>query len=398
MKIFDFNKIIDRKGTNCFKVDALSEVFGHEDLIPLWVADMDFKADESIIDALREIIDFGLYGYNMEPAEFKESIKNWLHNIQNWSVERDWISFIPGVVRGIGYILHFFTKSGDKVIIQPPVYHPFRLIPENNGRVVINNPLKIAGQVNNGDPASTVYRMDLEGLRQITEEHDCKVFILCNPHNPGGIKWEREQLIELAEICYEKGILVISDEIHADLQLWDGKHLPFASLCDKARDISITLGAPSKAFNVPGFASSYYIIPNPEIRTGFYKWLSENEYSSPTISASTVTIAAYTKADPWRRAVLKYIEENILYVEKFCREHLPRIKVIRPDASYLIWLDCRGLGLSAKELDNLFIKKARLALNNGKMFGAEGEGFMRMNVGCPKSIIEKAMQNLYSIS
>ena len=397
MNKFDFDNEIDRRGSHSYKADKLKDIYGREDLIPLWVADMDFKADDHIVQALREIVNFGVYGYNIEPPAFKSSIQNWIKNIQNWEIDRDWITFIPGVVRGIGYILHYFTLPGDKIIIQPPVYHPFRLISEDNKRVVINNPLKINPQTATGDSAGAVYSMDLEGLKEIIREHDCKALILCNPHNPGGIRWSREQLTELADICYDNKILVISDEIHADLQLWDNKHTPFATISDKARDITITLGAPSKSFNVPGLASSYYIIPNPTLREGFYKWLTHNEYNSPSIMASTVTIAAYTKADPWRRAVIKYIEQNILYIENFCRKHLPTIKVIRPDASYLIWLDCRKLGLTASQLDDLFINRAHLALNNGKMFGSQGEGFMRLNVGSPRSIIEKAMNQLYNL-
>lgn len=397
MSNYNFDNIINRHGTHSVKTDVLKELYGRDDLIALWVADMDFKADTHIIESIKEVVEHGIYGYPIEPPQYKDSIVNWLQNIQQWKVEKEWLAYLPGIVRGMSYAIQHFTNENDKIIIQQPVYHPFRLIPQNNNRQVANNPLTIKKTINNGDWASNIYAMDFENLRQITEQNNCKMLILCHPHNPGGIVWDKAALVELAEICYEKQILVISDEIHADLQLWNNQHIPFATVSEKAAQISITMGAPSKSFNIPGLCSSYVIISNPEIRIRFYKWLSDNGYSSPTLMASAATIAAYTKSNPWRKAMLKYIEENIQFTEEYCRQYISKINVIKPQASYLIWLDCRQLNLKQPDLVNLFVNKAHLALNDGAIFGSGGEGFMRMNVGCPKQIVEQALNNLRKV-
>ncbi len=382
---YDFDKIIDRSGSDDLKHGALLPRWGREDLLPLWVADMDFETPAFITDALKKRLEHSLFGYTMEPADYVPSIIDWVKSHHQWDVKASWIRFIPGIVKGIGLVVNVFTKSDEKVIIQPPVYHPFRLTPEGNGREVVFNPLKLR--------EDGYYDMDFDNLAEVCDDK-CRVLILCNPHNPGGITWSRETLVRLADFCYEHHLLVVSDEIHADMALFGHKHIPFASVSDKARDISITFQAPSKTFNIAGIVSSYAIVPNRELRQKFYSWLTANELDEPTLFAPIATIAAFRHGEEWRREMLSYIEDNILFVERYCREHIPGIRPLRPQASFLVWLNCRDLHLSHDALLDLFIDKAHLALNDGEMFGIGGEGFMRLNVAAPKSVLEQALGQL----
>ena len=367
---YDFDKIIDRSGSGDLKHEALLPRWGRKELLPLWVADMDFETPAFITDAIKARLEHSLFGYTVEPEDFLPSIMDWVRDHHQWDVKREWIRFIPGIVKGIGMVINVFTKEDEKVIIQPPVYHPFRLTPEGNGREVVFNPLKMR--------EDGYYEMDFGHLEKVCDEK-CKVFILCNPHNPGGITWDRETLQRLADFCYEHHLIVISDEIHADMAIFGHKHIPFASVSDKAREISITFQAPSKTFNIAGIVSSYSIIPNEDIRRKFYGWLSANELDEPTIFSPIATIAAF-------------IEENIRFVEDFCREHIPGIRPLRPQASFLVWLNCRDLHLNHEQLLDLFIDMAHLALNDGEMFGPGGEGFMRLNVASPRMIIRQALE------
>ena len=382
---YDFDKIIDRNGSDDLKHGALMPRWGRDDLLPLWVADMDFETPQFITDALRKRLDHSLFGYTMEPTDYKPSIIDWVESHHQWHVEADWIRFIPGIVKGIGLVVNVFTEPGDKVIIQPPVYHPFRLTPEGNGREVVFNPLRMKDD--------GYYEMDFEQLEQICDEH-CRLLILCNPHNPGGITWDLETLQRLAHFCHEHHLLVISDEIHADMALFGHKHIPFASVSEEAANISITFQAPSKTFNIAGIVSSYSIIPNEELRNRFYGWLSANELDEPTLFAPIATIAAFRQGEEWRRQMLAYVEGNIQWVEEFCRKNIPAVRPLRPQASFLVWLNCRDLHLSHDELLRLFIDRAHLALNDGEMFGPGGEGFMRLNVAAPRTVIEKALNQL----
>lgn len=382
---YDFDKIIDRSGSGDLKHEALLPRWGRKDLLPLWVADMDFETPAFITDAIKDRLEHSLFGYTVEPEDFLPSIMDWVRDHHQWDVKREWIRFIPGIVKGIGMVINVFTKEDEKVIIQPPVYHPFRLTPEGNGREVVFNPLKMR--------EDGYYEMDFEQLEKVCDEK-CKVFILCNPHNPGGITWDRETLQRLADFCYEHHLIVISDEIHADMAIFGHKHIPFASVSDRAREISITFQAPSKTFNIAGIVSSYSIIPNEDIRRKFYGWLSANELDEPTIFSPIATIAAFRHGEEYRQQMLAYIEENIRFVEDFCREHIPGIRPLRPQASFLVWLNCRDLHLNHEQLLDLFIDKAHLALNDGKMFGPGGEGFMRLNVASPRMIIRQALEQL----
>lgn len=405
-----FDKIIDRRGTCSIKADALMKHYGREDLVSLWIADMDFESPACVKEALQKVVDSGVYGYNTIPDEYFPTIKGWLAREHSWDVDEQWLTFIPGIVKGIGFAINHFTKEGDGIIIQPPVYPPFRNVPQMNNRKVVYNPLiknenYTCGTSTDGMP----YYMDFESLEEIGKEGRCKMLVLSNPHNPGGISWDRESLVKLAEICHKYGILVVSDEIHADMPLFGGKHIPFATVSKEAEAISITFGAPSKTFNIAGIVSSFAVVPNPELREPFYKWLTANEMNSPTIFATTAAIAAYTQADGWRKEMLQYIEGNILFTEAFFADlvadsNLPDsnssqlIVPIRPQSSFLIWLDCRNLcrklGMSHDGLVDLFVNKAKLALNSGAAFGPGGEGFMRLNVGSSRELLEKAYMQL----
>lgn len=384
MAKYNFDQIIDRKGTNALKTDVLKERYGDDSLIPLWVADMDFLSPPAVTEAIIERAKHGLFGYTCASQAYYDSIINWVKNKHDWNIEQQWITFIPGIVKGIAFVIDCFSTKEDHVIIQPPVYHPFKIIPTLHHREVVNNPLILeAGQ----------YKMDLDDLKKHINPSS-KVLILCNPHNPGGRVWTKQELIDLAEICYDNNILVISDEIHSDLVFVNHKHIPFASVSDKAAQNSITFMAPSKTFNIAGIVSSYSIIPNDKIRNKFNRYLRSSELEEGHIFAYLAAQAAYENGEDWLQEAKTYIWENILFVEDFMKSNIPQIKIIIPEASFLVWLDCRELNLSQKDLVSLFVKDAKLALNDGIMFGKEGEGFMRLNVGSPKSIIEKALNNL----
>lgn len=385
MNFYDFDKVIDRHDTGALKYEVLAERYGRADLLPLWVADMDFETPEFITEALRRRLDHSLFGYTVTPESYWQAVTDWIESHHGWKVDREWLSFIPGIVKGIGFAVNVFTQPGEKVIIQPPVYHPFRLTPLGNHREVVYNPL-----IENADGS---YSMDFEGLERVADDK-CKLLILSNPHNPAGILWDRETLARLADFCFDHGIIVLSDEIHCDMALWGLRHIPFATVSDKAAQCSITFGAPTKTFNIAGIVSSYSIIPNPQIRRTYYSWLEANELNEPTLFAPIATIAAFTKGEEWRKQMLEYVEENIKFVEYFCLEDLPQIRPLRPQASFLVWLNCRDLHLNQDELNDLFVNRARLALNDGAMFGKEGTGFMRLNVGEPRSMLEKAMNQL----
>jgi cystathionine beta-lyase len=382
---YDFDKVISRRGTGALKLDVLQERYGDADLLPLWVADMDFETPQFITDALMERLHHSLFGYTVEPADYWPTVIQWIRNHHGWQVEREWIQYIPGIVKGIGMAINVFVKEDEKVIIQPPVYHPFRLTPLGNHREVVYNPL-----IENPDGS---YRMDFDQLAEVADEK-CRLLILSNPHNPAGIVWDPETLRRLASFCHEHHILVLSDEIHCDMALWDNRHTPFASVSPEAAACSITFGAPSKTFNIAGIVSSYAIVPNKEIRDKFFGWLMANELNEPTLFAPIATIAAFRQGEEWRRQMLDYVQGNIDFVIDFCREFIPQVKPLRPQASFLVWLDCRALGLDHQQLVDLFVKKAKLALNDGEMFGQGGQGFMRMNVGSPRSVLKQALEQL----
>ncbi|MBR7157784.1 MAG: PatB family C-S lyase [Bacteroidales bacterium] len=391
-------KQIDRRGSHSIKVDAIAKYFGSDDLIPLWVADMDFETPVCIKNALDKIVQQGVYGYNHIPNNYFPTIASWLEQKQDWRVETGWIAFIPGIVKGIGYVINYFTKPGDNIIVQPPIYPPFMNLPKGNGRNLLFNPL-----IRNEQSEEHPYRMDFDNLETLCKENNCRLLILSNPHNPAGIAWDKETLQRLADICHRYNVLVISDEIHADMPLFGNSHTPFASVSEEAAQISITFGAPSKTFNMAGIVSSFAVVPNSSLREPFFKWMQVNELSSPTIFATMGAIAAYTEGNAWREKMLSFIEENVLFIERYCKEELQGlIKPLSPQSSFLIWLDCRPLceklfgGTDQMKLVHLFIKKAKLALNDGATFGPGGEGYMRLNIGCGREVLQQAMEQLKS--
>lgn len=381
---YNFDEIIERHGSGAIKTDLLEERFGRADLLAAWVADMDFATPPFVMDALKQRLEHPILGYTAEPADYKPAIIDWERKLHGWDIEPEWISFIPGIVRGIGMVINVFTRPGDDVVIMPPVYHPFRIVPEENGRNVVNVPLI--------EDADHCYHMDFVALEKLDTKGG--LLILSNPHNPGGRMWTADELRRLAEICKHKNLLVISDEIHADMALWGKSHVPFASVNEAAASNSITFCAPSKTFNIPGIVSSFAVVPDKAIRERFYSWLTANELGEGPIFSYIAAIAAYRHGKEWRDEMLRYVEDNIRFVEDYCARHLPGVKALRPDASFLVWLDCRGLGLNHDALIDLFVNKAHLALNDGAMFGKEGEGLMRLNVGTPRATLTQVLDRL----
>ena len=380
---YHFDEIIDRKNTSAIKLEGLKEFWGRTDLLPLWVADMDFATAPFVTEAIRKRCDNPVLGYTTKPDSYYQAIMSWVKNRYGLEVEKEMINFVPGIVPGIGMALNAFTEKGDKVLIQPPVYGPFSWLNTRNERTLITNPLKWV---------DGMYRMDMEAFRE--QIKGCKVFILCNPHNPGGVVWTEEELQEVAEICYEEGVLVFSDEIHADLTLPPCKHRPFAMVSEKARMNNVTFMSPSKAFNMPGLTASHALIFNSKLRRKFRKYVEACELDMGHVFAFLAVEAAYSHGTEWLDQCFAYIQGNIDYVDAFTKQHTPKIKVIRPQASYLVWLDCRDMGLSQEALNDFFVDKAHLALNDGISFGKEGEGFMRLNVASPRSVLEQAMNQL----
>ena len=390
--MYNFDEIIDRRGSRCIKYDVLEAEFGRADLNALWVADMDFRTPDFIIDALRRRLDHPVLGYPSTGADYFEIISDWVADLHGWKVPAEHFRYVPGIVKGFGFAQRCFLKPGDKVIIQKPVYHPFRIVTEMSGFEVVNNPLR---PVYDAEGFLQRYEMDLEDLERKIDDRT-RMMILCNPQNPGGTVWPVETLRALAEICERHGIIVISDEIHCEMVLGGRQHHPFASVSEAAARCAITFMAPSKTFNIAGVVSSYAIVENPALAEPFFHYLESNETDYPPIFSAEATRAAYTPAGKaWRAEMLAYVQGNVDFVDGWLRENLPEIRAVRPEASFLVWLDCRKLGLEQPALVDLFVNKARLALNDGTVFGnEEGKGFMRLNVGCPRENLRAALESL----
>lgn len=389
--MFNFDEIIDRKGTDCIKYDSLLKTYGREDLQSLWIADMDFKTPDCITDALKERMEHPVFGYPCVPDDYYQIISEWVGAIHGWRVDSGHIRYIPGIVKGIAFAERCFLNPGDKVVIQPPVYHPFRNTTLACGFDVVENPLL---PVYDSDGYLTGYEVDFAGLEHICADPRVKMMILANPHNPCGIAWDAATLQGIAEITRRNGVLVISDEIHGEMVLDGTRHIPFAAVSEDAAANSIVFMAPSKTFNIAGIVSSYCIIEDASLRERFFQYIASCEIDFPSIFAIVATRAAYAKGGPWRQEMLDYVKGNIDFVDSWLRANVKGIRAVRPQASFLIWLDCRKLGLSHDELIDLFVNKAHLALNDGATFGAEGNGFLRLNAGCPRSILKSALESL----
>lgn len=380
---YNFDEVIDRRNSDALKLEALKPRWGREDLIPMWVADMDFRTPPYIVDTIRKRCDNGILGYTSVPDNWSGSIINWLKMRYGWHVNAEMLTFSPGIVQGLAFALQALTNEGDMVMVLPPVYHPFFLITQKNNRKVVFSSLELKdGKI---EIDFDKFRNDIKG---------CKVFILCNPHNPGGRVWSLDELKKIAEICHDNGTLVFSDEIHADMTFPGRRHIPFATVSEKAIMNSVTFMSPSKAFNMPGLASSYVVIENEKIREQFKRYMEASELDLGHVFAFIGTIAAYSNGTEWLDQMLEYVTGNIDYLINFCSERMPKIKPIRPEASYLVFLDCRELGLDQPSLVDFFVDGAHLALNDGSIFGKEGRGFMRMNVACPRSVLVKALSQL----
>lgn len=383
---YDFDKMVDRHQAATVKYGKCQEFFGTDDVTPLWVADMDFEVCPAISEALIKRFQHPIYGYSTTTPEFWQSIIDWQAKRNGFNFTREELIYVPGIVRGIAYAINYFTQPDDLIVIQQPVYHPFRNVSVGNRRRVVSNDL-----VPTGDG---LCRMDFEDLERIFAQEHPKMMILCNPHNPIGIAWDRESLARVARLAKQYGVIVISDEIHSDLVLRGKKHQTFAGSCPEAAEVAITFGAPSKSFNIAGIVSSWCVIKNPALRNGFFEWMAENEFSEPTFMACVATEAAYTQGEEWLDQAMKYIEGNIDFVADFCRQYVPSIIAIKPEASFLMWLDCRALGLNADDLNRFFIEKAHLGLNRGDMFGEAGAGFMRLNIATQRQMLRQALEVL----
>lgn len=383
MITYNFDEIIPRRGTSCVKHDMLNEVFGTDDVLPMWVADMDFKTPDFIVDAVRNRCNHEVFGYTFAPDTYKMAVLNWMR--EHYHIETRWKHnhFIPGIVQGIAFVLQAFTNPGDKVLITTPVYPPFINVPHRSGRVFVSSPLKTV----NGR-----FVIDYNDLEE--KAKDCKVMILANPHNPGGTVWTKEELQKIAEICYRQHVLVIADEIHADLTLPGFTHTSFSTVSEEALHNSITFIAPSKTFNMAGLASSVCYVPDADIKKQFFGFLDANELSLGTLFAYVAAEAAFAHGDPWRRQLLDYLVGNINFTEQYLQENMPEIKMMRPEASFLLWMDFRAWNLPHKELVDLLVKKAKVGLNSGLDYGPEGEGFMRMNIGTPRANVLEALERI----
>lgn len=387
---YDFGKLVERRGSGDLKHEALASMYGRADLLPLWVADMDWETPPFVLEALRGRLEHPILGYTVVPDGYWAVVQRWLWERHGWEVNCEWMTYVPGVVKAIGIVVNVFVGEGEKVIVQPPIYHPFHLTPVWNGREVVWNPLK---EVVDDEGRLVSYEMDFESLEEVCDEK-CRVLLLANPHNPAGVVWSRDTLRRLACFAKEHHLIVVSDEIHCDMALFGHKHVPFASVCEEAAEVSITFGAPTKTFNMAGVVSSWCIVPNVRLRERFFGWLEANELNAPNMFAPIATMAALQQGNEWRCQMLAYVEANVDYIINYCREHIPQIKPVRPQASYLVWLDCRSLGLDGHALNDFFVREAGIAMNEGSTFGPGGEGFMRLNAGTQRSVLVEAMQRM----
>lgn len=381
----DFNRIINRKGTSCLKYDFAKKRGMPEEALPLWVADMDFETSSYIEDALIERARHGIFGYSEVQSPYFEIIREWMKKHHNWEVQEKWLVKSPGVVFALAMAVKAYTKPGDGVLIQLPVYYPFSEVIEDNGRKVVSSTLYL-GEDNR-------YHIDFEDFeRKITEER-IKLFFLCSPHNPVGRVWTEGELTRLGDICVKYHVIVVSDEIHQDF-VFKGKHSVFANLKKEYEDISITCTSPSKTFNLAGLMMSNIFIPNSDLKYRFCKELDAAGMSQLGVMGLVACEAAYSKGEEWYQAMRSYVAGNIEFTKKYVEQNLQGVHMVEHEGTYLMWIDFRGTGLSTDELEYLIIHKAQLWLDSGKIFGECGRGFQRINVGCPRSVLEEALERI----
>lgn len=379
---YNFDEVIERKGTDAYKYVNFKKICDRDDVLPMWVADMDFKTPPFVINAIENKIRQQILGYTCPSDGYYQSIVNWCDSHFDWKINKTDINYIPGVVCGIYLAMQAFTQKGDKVLIQDPVYHPFRIVPEGNERTIVWNHL---------ERTEKSVTMNLDSLRN--DIKGCKMMILCNPHNPAGKCWDIETLREVAHICYEEGVVVVSDEIHCDMVLGGRRHIPFATVSDEARKITITLQAPTKTYNLPGVVCAHAIVPDDDLRRKYFSYIKASDMDLGNVFAFDCAKACYSEeGDEWRKQMLEYVEGNIDFLEEGISRLTDKIKMIRPEASFLVFLDCRGLGYKTqKECTKFFTDKCHLCLNPGEIFGPGGRGYMRINLGCPRETVKKAL-------
>ena len=392
-----FDEEYDRRGTHSVKWEFIpgeedppqlkhtARCFGPDRVLPMWVADMDFRCPEPVVEALIARAEHGIYGYSAPTSAFYQSVVNWMERRHGWKIDPQWICLTPGVVPALNMLVRTFTTQGNKVLIQPPVYHPFYRAVENNHSQVITNVLVLE----NGR-----YRMDFGDLESKCKDPEVKMAILCSPHNPVGRVWTRDELIEFGRICIENNVLIVSDEIHGDLIYHDHVFTPLAKISDAFAQNSVICTAPSKTFNMAGLKTSCIIIPNHDLRVQFQKTLQSNGLFGVNTFGAVALQTAYDHGEEWLQDVLEYVEGNLDYLEAYVDENIPQLNVIRPEGTYLVWLDCRRLELGRTELQQLMSEKARLYLDDGFIFGPEGEGFVRINIACPRKVLVEAVDRI----
>ena len=380
---YNFDEYVERRNTKSVKWDGMKEVFGTEDALPMWVADMDFLSPPEVVNALIERAKHGVYGYTLKDEGFYNSLINWVKKRHNWEIERKWIVATPGVVSAISLAILAFTKPSDEIILQPPVYYPFFRVVSGLGRKIVYNPLKFE----NGR-----YTIDFDDLeRKINGK--TKMLILCSPQNPTGRVWTEEELSKLGNICKRNDILIASDEIHADIVYKEYKHTPIASLNDFANN-TITFMAPSKTFNVAGLNTAMTIIPNEELLKSFSMMLENMGLGIGNVFGITASQAAYENGEEWLDALLDYLKENLEFLKSFVAERMPQVKVVEPEGTYLVWMDFRSLNMSDEELRTFMLEKAKVALDDGYIFGPGGSGFQRINIATPRKLLKEGLERM----
>ena len=387
-ELYDFDTPVNRRNTGSYKWDTNLERFGRSDLLPFWVADMDFASPEPIIGAMRRRLEHPVFGYAARSESYYRSIINWLKTRHNWKVEKEWLTFCPpGVVNGINLLVNILTEPGDEILLQTPSYNPLIKVITHNNRILLRNDLLL----NDGR-----YTVDFSGMRNaITDK--TRLFILCSPHNPSGRVWRRNELEEMAEICLRNNITVISDEIHADFVYPGFTHVPFGSLSPEAASNSVTCFSASKTFNISGLQLATFIIPDPVLRRKYNEAVDTAQINLGNTLSEEAVEAAYTHCSDWVDQLISYLVGNLEYLIGSLAEHLPEVKVIRPEGTYLVWLDMRGLGLTSEEINNLLIHKAGVAIFEGKEFGEERSGFFRMNIACPRSQLAEGVKRITEV-
>ena len=381
---WNFDEEVLREGTNCIKYDLRKEIFGNDKIIPMWVADMDFKTPDFIINSLKKRLEHEILGYSFRPAEYNTSITDWLSRRHNWQIDTEWLCFCPGIVPALNLCTLAFTRPGDSVIVQPPVYFPFFTAIESHGRNLVYNQL---------DEMDGRWEMNFDSLTDSITDRT-KMIIISNPHNPVGRVWSTEELNHLANICLNNNILLVSDEIHGDLTLPGYYHTPVARISPKIAEITVTCIAPSKTFNLAGLSTSSVIISNPVLRKYFNSKVERLHIGNGNIFGTIASIAAYSEGHKWLDTLMEYINVNVDFVMDYCHKLIPEIVPVQPEATYMIWLDCRKLGMKAKELQQFFVNDAGVGMNEGSTFGPGGEGFMRMNLGTTHQTVRTAMEKI----